>query len=62
MTKQAETRERVLDLIDQLSIGDAIPSERALSTDLKVSCLTVRAALDDLVREATRPRRGAGTS
>ena len=37
MTKQAETRERVLDLIDQLSIGDAIPSERALSTDLKVS-------------------------
>ncbi len=25
MTKQAETREQVLDLIDQLSIGDAIP-------------------------------------
>ncbi len=28
MTKQAETREQVLDLIEQLSIGDAIPSER----------------------------------
>jgi GntR family transcriptional regulator len=62
MTKQAETRERVLDLIDQLSIGDAIPSERALSADLKVSRLTVRAALDELVREGYLVRRrGAGT-
>ena len=62
MTKQAETREQVLDLIEQLSIGDAIPSERALSTDLGVSRLTVRAALDELVREGYLVRRrGAGT-
>ena len=62
MTKQAETREQVLDLIEQLSIGDAIPSERTLCTDLGVSRLTVRAALDELVREGYLVRRrGAGT-
>jgi GntR family transcriptional regulator len=62
MTKQAETRERVLDLIEQLSVGDAIPSERQLSADLGVSRLTVRAALDELVREGYLVRRrGAGT-
>jgi len=62
MTKQRETRERVLDLIEALSPGDAIPSERQLSLDLGVSRLTVRAALDDLVREGYLVRRrGAGT-
>jgi GntR family transcriptional regulator len=62
MTKQRETRERVLDLIEALSPGDAIPSERQLSVDLGVSRLTVRAALDDLVREGYLiRRRGAGT-
>jgi GntR family transcriptional regulator len=62
MTKQRETRERVLDLIEVLAPGDAIPSERQLSVDLGVSRLTVRAALDDLVREGYLiRRRGAGT-
>ena len=51
MTKQRETREQVLELIESLDVGDAIPSERLLSIDLGVSRLTVRAALDDLVRE-----------
>ena len=62
VTKQRETREQVLELIESLDVGDAIPSERLLSIDLGVSRLTVRAALDDLVREGrlTR-RRGAGT-
>jgi GntR family transcriptional regulator len=62
VTKQRETRQRVLDLIETLETGDAIPSERQLSVDLGVSRLTVRAALDELVREGylTR-RRGAGT-
>ena len=62
MTKQRETRQRVLDLIETLETGDAIPSERQLSIDLGVSRLTVRAALDELVREGylTR-RRGSGT-
>jgi GntR family transcriptional regulator len=62
MTKQAETRDRVLDLIERLGVGEAIPSERQLSADLGVSRLTVRAALDDLVREGYLVRRhGAGT-
>jgi GntR family transcriptional regulator len=62
MTKQRETRERVLDLIESLSSGDAIPSERQLTVDLGVSRLTVRAALDELVREGYLiRRRGAGT-
>ena len=62
MTKQSETRERVLDLVDRLGVGDAIPSERQLSTELGVSRLTVRAALDELVREGyLLRRRGAGT-
>ena len=62
MTKQRETRERVLELIESLGMGEAIPSERQLSADLGVSRLTVRAALDDLVRDGFLiRRRGSGT-
>ena len=62
VTKQSETRSKVLDLIEQLDVGDAIPSERQLCTDLGVSRLTVRAALDDLVRDGMLVRRhGSGT-
>jgi GntR family transcriptional regulator len=62
VTKQSEARERVLDLIERLGVGDAIPSERQLCVDLGVSRLTVRAALDDLVREGLLVRkRGSGT-
>ena len=62
MTKQSETRDLILDLVEQLEVGDAIPSERQLSADFGVSRLTVRAALDDLAREGYLVRRrGAGT-
>src|ERR1700710_2011286 len=62
MTKQRETRERVLELIEPLDVGDAIPAERQLGIDLGVSRLTVRAALDELVREGYLVRRrGSGT-
>jgi GntR family transcriptional regulator len=62
LTKQRETRESVLELIESLAVGAAIPSERQLGVDLKVSRLTVRAALDELVREGYLVRRrGAGT-
>jgi GntR family transcriptional regulator len=62
VTKQREVKEQVLELIEALEVGDSIPSERQLSHDLGVSRLTLRAALDDLVREGrlTR-RRGSGT-
>ncbi|HYS30113.1 MAG TPA: GntR family transcriptional regulator [Candidatus Limnocylindria bacterium] len=62
MGKQDEARERVLDLIEALAIGQAIPSERLLSQELGVSRLTVRAAIDQLVRDGQLSRRhGAGT-
>jgi GntR family transcriptional regulator len=62
VTKQRETRESVLELVESLAVGAAIPSERQLSVDLGVSRLTVRAALDELVREGYLVRRqGAGT-
>jgi GntR family transcriptional regulator len=62
VTKQRETRDRVLDLIDGLGVGDAIPSERQLSAELGVSRLTLRAALDELAREGyVIRRRGSGT-
>src|SRR6476661_10267067 len=62
MTKQRETRDRVLELIEALGIGQAIPSERQLTHDLGVSRLTLRAALDELVRDGYLDRRhGSGT-
>jgi GntR family transcriptional regulator len=62
MTKQSDTRERVLELVEQLGVGEAIPSERQLSAEFGISRLTLRAALDELVREGYLVRRrGAGT-
>jgi GntR family transcriptional regulator len=62
MSKQVLTRQRVLELIDQLHVGEAIPSERRLSGELGISRLTLRAALDDLVRDGYLERRhGSGT-
>jgi GntR family transcriptional regulator len=62
MTKQSDVVERVLELIDGLPVGDAIPSERQLSADLGVSRPTLRAALDGLVRGGHLVRRqGSGT-
>jgi GntR family transcriptional regulator len=62
ITKQSQTRDSVIELIEQLGVGSAIPSERQLSIDLGVSRLTVRAALDDLVRDGYLVRRrGSGT-
>jgi GntR family transcriptional regulator len=60
--KQDEIRERVMELIESLDVGQAIPSERRLCEQLGVSRLTLRAALDDLVREGHLTRRhGSGT-
>jgi GntR family transcriptional regulator len=62
VNKQEDTRDRILDLIEDLDVGHSIPSERQLTGDLGVSRLTVRAALDDLVRDGYLERRhGSGT-
>jgi GntR family transcriptional regulator len=61
-SKQDEARDRVLELIEGLEVGDAIPAERRLGLDFGMSRLTVRAALDELVREGRLVRRhGSGT-
>ena len=62
VTKQEHIRQEVIALIRQLGVGEAIPSERRLSGELGVSRLTLRAALDELVREGYLVRRhGSGT-
>jgi GntR family transcriptional regulator len=62
VSKQEETRDRVLDLIESLVVGQAIPSERLLTQEFGVSRLTVRAAIDELVRDGYLDRRhGSGT-
>src|SRR5438552_8779775 len=62
MTKTDDTRGNVLDLTESLDVGVAIPSERLFSQDLGVSRLTIRAALDELVRDGYLDRRhGSGT-
>ena len=62
ITKQSVTRAQVLELIEHLGVGSAIPSERQLSAEFGVSRLTLRAALDELAREGYLVRRrGSGT-
>jgi GntR family transcriptional regulator len=62
LNKQLEVRERVLELIKELEVSAPIPSERRLSAELGVSRLTLRAAVDELVREGYLVRRhGSGT-
>jgi GntR family transcriptional regulator len=61
-SKQALVRDQILTMLDELTVGDALPSERRLSSDLEVSRPTLRAVLDELVREGLLLRRhGSGT-
>jgi GntR family transcriptional regulator len=60
--KRDEVRERLLDLVEQLPVGSAIPSERVLAAEIGVSRTTLRGALDELVRRGLVDRRqGRGT-
>jgi GntR family transcriptional regulator len=60
--KQSQVRDELLALLDELAVGDAIPPERRLASDLGVSRPTLRAVIDELVREGLlRRRHGSGT-
>lgn len=60
--KQVQARARVLEIVEALAPGDAIPPERRLARDLEVSRPTLRAAIDELVRVGLlRRRQGSGT-
>src|SRR5919106_1470311 len=61
-TKQSLVRDELLAMVEALSVGDAIPSERRLAVDLGVSRPPLRAVIDELVREGLLLRRhGSGT-
>jgi GntR family transcriptional regulator len=61
-SKQALVRDEILGMLDELTVGDALPSERRLASELGVSRPTLRAVIDELVREGLLLRRhGSGT-
>jgi len=61
-SKQALVRDEILGMLDELQVGDALPSERRLASELGVSRPTLRAVIDELVREGLLLRRhGSGT-
>jgi GntR family transcriptional regulator len=60
--KYHSIRDEILDLLDGLDIGDALPPERVLAPRFNVSRMTLRRAIEELVREGRLERRhGAGT-
>ena len=62
ISKQAFVRDTLLELVGGLEVGAAIPPERRLAAQLGVSRPTLRAAIEELVREGLLLRRhGSGT-
>lgn len=62
VAKYHSIRDEILDLVADLSVGDALPPERALAPRFGVSRMTLRRAVEELVREGRLVRRqGAGT-
>lgn len=62
MAKYHSIRDEILDLIEGMDVGDALPPERTLAPRFAVSRMTLRRAVEELVREGRLVRRqGAGT-
>jgi DNA-binding GntR family transcriptional regulator len=62
LNKVAETRNRLLALVESCEIGSMLPPERDLATELGVARMTVRRAMDDLVTAGLVKReQGRGT-
>lgn len=62
MAKYHSIRDEILDLVAELEVGDALPAERTLAPQLGVSRMTLRRAVEELIREGRLIRRqGAGT-
>ncbi|MFI6323445.1 GntR family transcriptional regulator [Nonomuraea sp. NPDC050556] len=51
LRKRDQIREHLIALIEARAVGQAIPSERQLAAELEVSRPTLRAVVDDLVRD-----------
>ncbi len=62
MAKYQSIRDGILDLVAELDVGEALPPERTLAPRFGVSRMTLRRAVEELVREGRLVRRqGAGT-
>lgn len=62
MAKYLSIRDEILDLVDDMNVGDALPPERTMAPQFGVSRMTLRRAVEELVREGRLVRRqGAGT-
>jgi GntR family transcriptional regulator len=59
--KHQIVRRQVESLLDQLTVGDPVPSERDLATRFDVARETVRQALRELLVDGRIERRGRGT-
>ena len=55
--KRDRIREHLLDLMEGLAPGEAVPSERRLCAELEVSRPTLRSVVDELVRDGLLVRR-----
>ena len=61
-SKHALVRDAILSMLDELASATRLPSERRLAASLGVSRPTLRAVIDELVREGLLLRRhGSGT-
>ena len=59
--KRRRVHRHLLDVLENLQVGEPIPPERTLAEDLGVSRPTLRSVVDDLVREGLLDRRhGSG--
>ncbi|MDN5697844.1 MAG: GntR family transcriptional regulator, partial [Rubrobacter sp.] len=60
--KYQHIRGRIMDMVESLEVGEALPPERSLCEMFEVSRVTLRRALDELAREGYLVRRqGSGT-
>ncbi|WP_222851349.1 GntR family transcriptional regulator [Phytoactinopolyspora mesophila] len=61
-TKYHSIRDKILDLIAEMDVGDALPPERTLAPEFGVARMTLRRAIEEVVREGRLKRKhGAGT-
>lgn len=60
--RRDDVREQLLDLVEELPVGAALPGERVLAPRFGVSRMTLRSAIDELARRGMLARRpGNGT-
>lgn len=61
-SRVVEIRARLLDLVERLPVGSALPGERGLAEQWSVARMTLRRAVDELVLDGLLERRhGSGT-